>query len=400
MRNGIAAGIYEGYGATRLLACFFILLLSAFPAFGQARQWTTETVDADGISMSMVTDKAGNVHMSYLFNGGIVKYAFRPAHSAQWFTMEIPGTQAEGHNTMPTRMGLDPDGNPHVCFTPGVLKYASFDGKQWSVQQIDPGSGLIEFTCSFGFAPDGTPHIIWYQYGAPGGSNYLHLKHAFLQKGVWLARTVDFENQTGKWNSMTMDAQGRPHITYDSFIKGELKYGSWDGKEWKISVVDSREFNANETAGAGAYNRGMGNTGVVNRDGKGQVSYEYLDAALYAWQTDTGWKIDTIDHISTSGSWLGYRTRQVLGPDGNPYVVYEDGGSVKLAFWDGSRWHKQTVVPAAFDRHRFSDIAIDQEGTIFVAYRDGTDGSVKVTVGRLQTQPQSRQGQDSPKSSQ
>jgi hypothetical protein len=383
MQSGASTNLFHRSRKGMLSVCSLIFLSVPVGAFGQARQWTTETVDAAGTSMSMVTDKAGNVHMSYLAGGAVVKYGFRPAHSARWFTMEIPGAVADGHTTMPTRIALDPQGNPHVCYTPGVLKYASFDGRQWNIQQIDPGSGLIEFTCSLAIAPDGTPHIIWYQYGSPIG-NYLHLKHAFLQNGVWLARTVDFEGQTGKWNSMTMDAQGMPHITYDSFLKGELKYASWDGKEWKISVVDARELNTS----TGAYNRGMGNSAGVNRDGRGQVSYEYDDAVLYAWQTDTSWKIDVIDRISTTGSWLGYRTRQALDPEGNPHVVYEDGGSVKHASWDGSRWRIQVISPPAFDRHRYSDIAIDGEGTIYIAYRDGNDNSVKVAVGRLQTQPE------------
>ena len=33
------------------------------------------------------------------------------------------------------------------------------------------------------------------------------------------------------------------------------------------------------------------------------------------------------------------------------------------------------------ERHRFADIAIDREGTIFIGYRDSSDGSVKVAVG-------------------
>jgi hypothetical protein len=194
-----------------------------------------------------------------------------------------------------------------------------------------------------------------------------------LQNGVWMARTIDFEGQTGKWNSISVDAQGMVHASYDSYLKGELKYAFWNGKEWHVSVVDS--------SGGG----GMGNSVVVNRDGKAQISYEHDDKLLYAWQTPTSWKVETINQISTSGSWLGFRSRQALDLQGNPHVVYEDGGAVQHAFWDGSRWQIQLVSPRGIEQYRYSDIATDQEGTIYIAFRDASDGSVKVVVGHPQT---------------
>jgi hypothetical protein len=362
---------FSGDGLVVLVFLFFILLPSR--VLGQTWDWTSETVDAAGESISMAADLDGNIHMSYLSGDQTVKYGFRPAHTPRWFTMDIPGAKAEGNSHMPTRIALDPTGNPHVCFTPGVLKYASFDGKRWAVQQIDPGSGLISFTCSIAIAQDGTQHVVWYQYGVPSGGYFLHLKHAVLQNGVWMARTIDFEGQTGKWNSISVDVQGMVHATYDSFLKGELKYAFWNGKEWHVSVVDS--------SGAG----GMGNSIVLNREGKAQISYEQDDKLLYAWQTSTSWKIETINQISTNGGWLGFRSRQALDPQGNPHIVYEDGGAVEHAFWDGSRWQIQRVSPPGTEPNRFNDIAIDHDGNIYIGFRDGIDGSVKVVVGRPKT---------------
>ena len=368
-----------GHGAfrkVRNILGFVLLLFIARPAFGQSWQWTTETVDPSGKSTSLAVDKDGNVHLSY-FSDGVVKYGFRPSQSARWFTMDIaPGG---GYTDLPTKIALDPQGNPHICFTPRVLKYASFNGKEWIVQQIDPDSGLIEYNCSISIAPDGTPSVTWYQYSAPDGSNYLHVKHAILENGVWMARTVDFEGQTGKWNSVAVDAQGVPHMSYDSFLAGAIKYAIWDGKQWKVSVVDSRDLHNGAT-----YNAGMGNSLILNRAGKAGISYEDLETLRYAWQTDTGWKIDVVDRIRTTGSWLGYRSRQALDPQGNPHITYEDSGAVKHAYWDGSRWKVQMISPVGREQHRFEDIAIDQRGTVYISYRDAADGSLKVAVGRPQ----------------
>jgi len=346
---------------------------------GQTWKWVTETVDNYGVQTSIAVDKDQNLHMSY-FSGGL-KYAFRPANSSRWFTMQLaPGS---GYAEVATRVALDLSGNPHICFTPGVLKYASFENHGWNIQQIDPQSGLIEYTCSLAITADGTPHVIWYQYGGPQGGYFLHLKYATLDKGAWLARTVDYEGQTGKWNCMVLDAQGNPHVTYDSFLKGEIKYAYWDGKDWHRSVVDSPDISPNGPSG------GMGNSLLLNRDGKAQISYENGEAVKYAWEKNGSWKLDTIEHVALTGGWSGYRTRQALDPQGNPHVVYEDGGAVKHAYWDGNDWRIQVVSAAGTRAHRYEDIAFDRRGNIYIVYQDAIDGSLKVAVGSPQGHAQS-----------
>lgn len=361
---------------TALILCVWLFPMpKAARAQNQNVRWSVETVDTFGKSMSLATDKDGNVHMSYLSGDKTVKYAFRSALNSKWFSLDI--APSAGYSDLPTKLALDPQGNPHMCFTPAVMKYASFDGKKWNVQQIDPGAGLIEFNCSVAISQDGTPQVSWYQYSGPDSPYYLHIKYAQLVNGVWQARTLDYEGQTGKWNSMVVDAQGNPHLSYDSFLKGELKCAYNNGKEWKISVVDSREADR----GNGAYNRGMGNSILVNSKGLSQIAYEYDDTLMYAWQTDKGWKLDTVDHITTSGSWIGYHTRQAFDPQGRPHIVYDDDGTVKHATWDGTEWQIQVVSGRGIERARYGDIAIDSSGNTYIAYRDASDGSLKVAVG-------------------
>lgn len=369
-------------GSKFLLLALFWFLTPGF-GFAQTWKWSIETIDSYGVQNSIAVDNDQNLHVSY-FSGG-VKYAFRAANSSKWFTMPLaPGG---GYAEVPTRVALDSAGNPHICFTPGVLKYASFENRGWNIQQVDPQSGLIEYTCSLAIAADGTPHISWYQYGGPQGGYFLHLKYAALIKDAWIARTVDFEGQTGKWNCLVLDAQGFPHLSYDSFLKGEIKYAYWDGKDWQRSVVDSPEISPNGASG------GMGNSLLLNRDGKAQISYENGEALKYAWEKDGKWKLDTIDHVTLTGSWAGYRSRQALDPKGNPHVVYEDSGALKLASWNGSDWTIQMVSPAGTHIQRYQDIAIDRRGNIYIVYLDGIDGSLKIAIGVPATQVQSSPGE-------
>jgi hypothetical protein len=324
---------------------------------------------------SIAVDKDQNLHLSY-FSGGF-KYGFRPAKSSHWFTMNLaPGG---GYSEVFTKVALDAAGNPSICFTPGALKYASFENHSWNIQQIDPQAGLIDYSCSLAVAPNGARHVLWYQYGGPGGGYYLHLKHAVLTDGAWIARTVDFEGQTGKWNCLVLDVQGNPHVSYDSFLKGELKYAYWDGKDWKRTVVDSSNISPD-----GSNSHGLGSSLVLNRDGKAQISYETDNSLKYAWEKDGSWKIETVDNVTLTGSWIGYRTRQALDPQGNPHIVYEDNGSVKHAYWDGSKWKIQVVSGAGPKAHRYESIAIDLEGSIYISYQDAIDGSLKVAIGRFE----------------
>ena len=94
----------------------------------------------------------------------------------------------------------------------------------WQIQQINPGSGTIAYSCSVGVAPDGRPQVTWYQERTANDLNYLHFKYAILQDGRWLTKTIDFDAQTGKWQQMLLDSAGHPHIAYDAFVKGEMRY--------------------------------------------------------------------------------------------------------------------------------------------------------------------------------
>ena len=258
------------------------------------------------------------------------------------------------------------------------IRYANWDGKNWHTQQIRIlERGQVSFTCTVAVAADGTPHVTWYQYGAPDGSNYLHIKHATLQDGVWVARTLDMEPQTGKWQSIALDGNGYPHVSYDSFTNGALKYAFWDGKKWDVQIADSH------TTKRGISKLGMGNSLVLDRDGKAGISYYDDSSLMYAWQQDKGWKIDTISDIASFGNWIGYHSSQVLDAEGHPHIAYDNAGELEHAWWDGQAWHIQTIVPWGIEQYRASSIGIDKDQTLYISYRDPSDGSLKVAIGKM-----------------
>ncbi|HKT46198.1 MAG TPA: hypothetical protein VJP87_01615 [Candidatus Acidoferrales bacterium] len=366
------------------LLCLFLML--PWTAAAQSWTWTPETVDVSATFTSLAVDHDGNIHVAYAAeNGSVLKYAFRPAKSDHWFTMVLD-KQLQNFTTF---LALDPKGNPRICYTPRELKYAAWDGQAWKIQQIAPNTGSIEYNCTLVIGSDSIPHVIWYQTRTGDGSNYLHLKYATITDGVWMAKTVDFNGEDGKWNSIVLDSNGTPHLTYSVFPQGQLKYAAEDRGEWKVQVAAT-----SQSASAG-----MGNSLVLDAHGQpqcsfyeGAIGYESSSsgAMKFARRTEKGWSVETVDNVFQKGSWVGFRSSLVLDKSGNPHISYEDGGSLKHAYWDGAKWHKQVIAPRAVEPYLYSSMAIGPDGsTLYVSYRDPADGSLKVAIGRNPSESES-----------
>lgn len=350
-----------------------------FPQTGnaQTRTWSVETVDASATYTSLAVDAQGNVHIAYGDgNTRNLRYAFRPVNSSRWFTMTVDSQLQD----FSTHLTLDSEGRPHICYTPRMLKYAHWDGKQWRIQRVEL-TGTIEFTCSVAVASDGTPHLAWYQTRLGGGENFYHLKYAVLKNDAWLARTVDFDGEAGKWSSLVLDDAGLPTLAYSRFPSSILKLAEWNGKEWKTSVIDSDGLDHVEGG------RGMGNSMARDAQGTLYVSYYHNEALRFAVRRGDHWAVQTVDSVSPRGGWVGFWSSLVLDHHEFPRISYEDAGSLKLASWDGKQWHIQLIAPGGSDPNRFSSIGIAPDDTIYISYRDPQDGSLKVAVGRLTATP-------------
>jgi hypothetical protein len=367
-------------------------LLFLTPSFGSAAEhaqrqiwnWQNETIDSAGKFPSVAVDKSGGVHVSYIHEGKGVMYAFRPAGATKWFIMPIDSKGGPSNET--TGIALDLNGNPHICFTPGPIKYDSFDGHEWRGEVIGSNTMPLEYTCSIAVSATGVPHIIWYQTHNEDGTLFLHLRHAAKESGVWLVRTVDFDFETGKWNSIAVDPTGKPHLSYSALSGGELRYATLDDNKWKISVIDSRNFKDN-----GSFNRGFGSSLILGRDGNPEISY-YNDALLKFARNGAGkWKTEIVDHIMASGSWSGYRSSLLLDNHAVPHICYEDSGAVKHSFWNGEKWQIQLITPGGI-QSRWPSMTIDLNDRLYIVYRDTLDGSLKVSVGTPTDQNQNDTG--------
>jgi hypothetical protein len=337
--------------------------------------WKTETIEkASGRGVSLAVDKEGNLHVSYAVDTGEIRYGFRPTGSSRWFTMNIDtGYPWDPRGSgMFTRIAVDHDGNPQICFTgSGPIHYASYQGGKWHVGPIDsPGSA---FACGIAIAPDGTVHLSWYQEKDPRLTEYyLHLKYAVLKNDAWLLKTIDFDTATGKWNQLVLDSHGYPRISYSAWVSAQTKYALWDGKQWRIIGVDAPP----KTQGLG-----MGNSLALDAKDQAHISYYDEHFLKYARQSGTTWSIEQIDSIAPRGlEFEDYRSSIALNSHGLPYISYEDSGFVKCAHYDGQKWDKQVVAPSGTERYLFDSIGIGPDDSVYIAYRDPITGAVVLST--------------------
>jgi len=346
-------------------------------------KWTIENVDSSARFTSLAVDAEGNVHVSYAFGnvGYDLKYAFRASASGKWFTMPLE----KEYSNYATHIAVDRNDNPHICLTPREVKYASWDGKAWRIQQIDPGSGTAEYNCSLVFDKENGAHLTWYQTRSASNQGFLHIRYASLSDGVWMARTIDLDRECGKWNSIVMDPEGHPHVAYSVFPPGELKYGAFDGANWHFSVVDS------PNRGTTHYATGMGVSLAVNN--KVEYFMSFYESPGYGGNThDPGflkvahlvndrWQIETVDQVFKGQGWAEYFSTLQFDKHGFPHIAYEDGGALKHAYWDGQRWRIQLLVGASGEAAIYSSMKIAPDDTIYISYRDPFDGALRVAVG-------------------
>ena len=360
-----------------LLLAAFLLLPASAPA--QTWNWKVEDVDVAGMGSSIAVDQDGNLHVSYYVpDGGRVKYGFRPAGGTKWFNMELE------HNlgVLETGITLDSVGNPHICYTPRIMKYAHWDGRKWSKQEVDPGSGLIAYICSIKVASDGKPMITWYLESGT------FLRYAILQDGLWVARSLDGDALPGKWSSMVLDANGNPRVSYSHFPLGQLKYAVFDGKNWSTQMVDAFDPMPN-TGGQ----KGMGNSLVLDAHGNPIISYYDDESLKLARYSDGKWKKEVVEALPPFGKWgwKSFRSSLVLDSKGNPHIGFESLQGLEHAWWDGKQWRTQILSRALGITFCENSMTIDKDDTLYMTYRDPVDGSLRLAVGRSSAAPETAQ---------
>lgn len=348
-----------------VLFAFLFFLLCPWTTQAQVWRWTFEDVDTPAEQTSIIADQEGNLHLAYYSPLGL-RYGFRSALNSRWYKMTLD----EHVGVFSTDIMLDGDGNPGICYTPRMMKYAHWDGKKWSIQNVDPGTGLIAYHCSLKYVRGKDPEITWYL------ESVFALRIAAMEDGTWKARTVEAGTQSGKYNSMVLDQKGLPHVAYNSFKNDELKYAYFDGKDWIRRALDTPE--------PGTGMSGVGVSLVLDSNDYPRISFYDMHSLKYARYDGNKWTKEVIEELPpfVDWGWKNFRSVQVLDHNGNPHICYESHLGLKHAWWDGKRWRTQLIKATSENWFFESAMTIDRDDNLYISFSDPSDGSLKVAIGK------------------
>ena len=318
-------------------------------AYQSGSEWHVGTVCSGACWYpSIVIDQNGYPHISYMLVQIPVlslQYLYQNASGWQPPTMVDSGSSIGYFSSL----DLDANGYAHISYTDFDnydLKYAYEDAIGWHTQLL--GNSGSAFTS---IAVDGSnhPHI-----GFMSGND---LKYTTFNGTQWYFRLVDTRGQVGSFNSIAVDANGAPRISYSDELLNRLKYAWRDDTGWHNQAVD--RVHPGDTS--------------LNLDAGGYPHIGYNDSYFlkYAYQDASGWYTETVDD-----AWSVAGNSMQLDSNGNPHIAYVKPG-LMVAYKDTGGWHYQTIddtgngVSLALDNADYGHISYKHFGLRY-AYQDAS----------------------------
>ena len=326
--------------------------------------FTLETVDntaeSRGLYTSLTIDQSNNLHVAYMRNS--FYDLLHAKYSGSW-TIDAPidTANSSGYNSS---IAIDSSGNPHVAYQDGSvydLKYASWTGTVWNVSQIEGTGYNTGYFPSLVLDANNNANISYHD-----GWN---LKYAKFNGVTWSTSTVDGSGASN-YTSIGLDGRGYPNIVYNSNGSSNLMYAKWNGSAWQLSTIDA-------SAGAAAYN-----SMTIDANGNPHVAYRALNAGnnclKYVKYTGTAWTTP----VMIANKNVGNYNAIALDGSGYPHITYwHDNTSAQddnlmYAKWNGIVWSTMTVDSYGAVG-QYSSIAIDANGVPHISYYDETNAKLK-----------------------
>lgn len=202
-----------------------------------SNQWQTEVIAGVGnavgsFSSIVIHPSTKDIYVSfYDANSQSLKLAHTPPTAYHiWSITEVDSWQKSGlHNAL----ALDASGKPVVAYYEAhnkVLKFAAAGSSTppftFSVITVDNSAQVGQY-CSLGVDKDNHFHISYYD------ETNLDLKYAYFDGSDWSIQIVDLAGDVGKWSSLVVDPDTNiPHILYFDNTNQQWKYTI--DKPWKI----------------------------------------------------------------------------------------------------------------------------------------------------------------------
>ncbi|MEA2081960.1 MAG: fibronectin type III domain-containing protein [Elusimicrobiota bacterium] len=287
-----------------------------------------ETVESEGVDkVSIDIDSSGNPHLSY-YNTANKELRYAKWTGIEWATQTLRTVATGGGDST---VVVDSEGKVHIAFAgDGIISYHKWDGVQWSTAAAATyvGTGGGYDFCDLAVDARGYPHISFYTHQ---DSNHA-LKYTTWDGSSWQTATIDAVTNNigtkGEYNSITLDKQGLPRITYWDYQSDKLKYA------YKNPDNTWTDVNLDDSA--------VGGYSSIALDGSDNPALTYFNNGLRSLEYD-------------GAVWAGGR---IDGGEGDSEVKLDISGRVHAAYINNNtvRYAKSEAgnTAAAFERPALS----------------------------------------------
>jgi hypothetical protein len=351
----------------------YLTLLVAFTfltcGLVSAQEWHVETIDTLSFAVwwttSIALDSNNYPHIVY---GNANTPGLRYAHwtGTEWDIEFIESIGVEGGASI----AIDSQDKPRIAYAiDNILKYAVWNGTDWEIETVVPEYASVP---SVVLDSQDEPHIA-FDYCEV--DDHCDLRYAYWSEGQWEIEIVDPEEGSGWWVSLALDGNEYPHISYFWDIYGskgytDLRYAHWTGSEWQTETVGDSSY--------GAYTNSI----AVDSQNYPHISYRYSDPETdeirYAHWTGSSWDIQALD----SGFYVGASNSMALDNQDNPCIAYnacfdETNSYLRYAHWTGGEWDIQDVDYGAGIGVACS-LALDSHDYPYISYVDADNNTLKL----------------------
>lgn len=285
----------------------------------------------------------------------------RSASAANTWTTQ---TVVEDNGGWDSSIALDSAQNPCLTYFDGLGKvmYAHYDGSAWHTEVVDTVSTSYAGTPlpSLAFNPAGYPCISYEDITAH------QLKYASYNGLTWQITVADayVHAGNGEYSCLAFNSAGQPCISYhgysDDGLQVGLKYAYFDGSAWQKTLITT----------AGCLHTSL----TINSLGRPCIAYQTNDMHLsYAYYDGASWHDEAVDTSTYTGGWCEVR----INGAGNPCIGYTDeyNYDIKFATKVGATWQISTVDSSGKLYH--NALAINDVGNPCMSYYDYDSLSVK-----------------------
>jgi hypothetical protein len=325
-------------------------IIEAFPAGSLANPHISLAIDSsDRLNVSFYNDVAGDLIYGVRVGSG-------------WYFEAVDSDENVGKYSSIT---LDGDDLPHISYRDGTnsqLKYALFDGAEWIIQS------LIGDGCDTDIAIDqnGYAHIVHQGMGVTGISALIY---RFEDISGWHLEIVD-ESEifqmvvgVGYYNSIGLDTEGEPHVSYSGqwqtystypFVDGyDLRYAHRTNSGWEIESIDT--------------NNARNSSIMIDNSGDPSVIFKGQNRLRYTRRSDLGFtEITNLDW----SEFVGLSSSLDMVFLDQPHVSYYDteGYIVKHAQRNPIGWSATTIDGAGWKASNNTPLSLSPNGYPHILY--------------------------------